>query len=522
MRWWTELQHWLIGRRSEFRLLKAAVAAETGRRSAPGTARGLVTARDWLETAPLDAQAHLRFLAELVHRGMADEASRHVEAAARSFAAEGIDFASVRAAWATMRSAPGAPVMVAAMPLAPDTSASAATRHASIAVMPFIELNGGVEVHSELGNALTHDIISRLARLRSLFVIARGSVFALASKALGLREIGEQLAVEYVATGFLERHADVTTVTVEAAEAATSRILWTERFEVDAAAHLPVLDSLCDGIVSAIATEIEAAERNRALIKPADSLDAWESYHRGLWHMYNFTVDENARAAAFFRQSVNLDPTFSRSWAGLSFTHWQNAFQRWDDREAQTRQALEAAGRSLLTDSRNPAAHWAMGRALWLTGDAVEAARALEQSVDLSPNFALGHYAVAFVHSQVGDPDAAIASSDHSRMLSPCDPLLFGMFGTRAMALVRLGRHEEAAEWAMKAASRPNAHVHILALAAHCLSLAGRVEEATAHVVRLKRQNVGYDISTFLDTFRFDEDTQSLYHSAARAIGLAS
>lgn len=517
-----ELQHWLTGRRSEFRSLKAALAAEMGRRSAPGTARGLVAARDWLETAPLHAQAHLRFLTELVHRGMADEASRHVEAAAQNFAAEGVDFAPVRAAWASMRNAPTAPVTFAAMPLAPDTESPAATRRVSIAVMPFTELNRGVEVHSELGNALTHDIISRLARLRSLFVIARGSVFALASKALGLREIGKQLAVEYIATGYLERHTEVMVVTVEVAEAATSHIRWTDRFKADAAAHFPVLDSLCDGIVSAIATEIEAAERNRAILKPADSLDAWESYHRGLWHMYNFTIDENARAAEFFRQSVNLDPTFSRSWAGLSFTHWQNAFQRWGDREAQTRHALEAAGRSLLTDSQNPAAHWAMGRALWLTGDAAEAVRALEQSVHLSPNFALGHYAVAFVHSQGGDPDAAIASSDQSRLLSPCDPLLFGMFGTRAMALVRLGRHEEAAEWAMKAASLPNAHVHILAMAAHCLSLAGRLEEARAHVVRLKRQNASYGVSYFLDTFRFDDDTQSLYRCAARAIGLAS
>ena len=90
----------------------------------------------------------------------------------------------------------------------------------------------------------------------------------------------------------------------------------------------------------------------------------------------------------------------------------------------------------------------------------------LEQAIDLSPNFALGHYTLAFVHSQAGDPRAAIASSDHSRHLSPFDPLLFGMLGARAMALVRLGRFEEAADWAVKAAARPNAHAHILAIAA--------------------------------------------------------
>ncbi len=310
-----------------------------------------------------------------------------------------------------------------------------------------------------MGSALTHDVISRLARLRSLFVIAHGSVFSIAAEGLGLREIGERLGVDYVATGYLERRADGTPdgtlVTVEVAEAATARILWTDGFEASATARLPMLDPLCDGIVSSIAAEIEAAERNRTIMKPPDTLDAWESYHRGLWRMYNFTAGENARAAGFFRRSILLDPTFSRSWADLSFTHSQNAFQRWDDREAESRQALEAAGRALLADSQNPAAHWAMGRALWLSGEAAEAARALEQPVHLSPNFARGHYAVAFVHSQAGDPDAAIASSDHSRLLSPCDPLLFGMLGARTMALVRLGRFEEVAEWGMMAPRAP-------------------------------------------------------------------
>lgn len=521
-----DLQHWLAGRRSEFRSLRTTIIAEIGRRSLPGTPEGLVAARDWLENAPHDVSAHQRFLMELLHRQMIEEGNRHIDAAARTFAAENVDFAPLRAAWAAMRgnAAPAFATVVEAGPHGPlpGLAQQAPTRRASVAVMPFTEGRRGQAGRGELGNALTHDIISQLARLRSLFVIARGSVFAIAQEELGLREIGARLAVDYVATGHLERHGDTLSVAVEVAEAATSHILWTDTLEAAAIARMPLLDDVCDGIVSSIAAEIENAERNRAMLKPADSLDAWECYHRGLWHMYNFTAEENARAADFFQQSIRLDPTFSRSWAGLSFTHWQSAFQRWEDRDVETRHALEAAGRSLLGDSQNPAAHWAMGRALWLSGDADEATRALQESIHLSPNFALGHYAMAFVQSQSGDPEMAIAASDHSRLLSPCDPLLFGMLGSRALALVRLGRYEEASDWSLKAAARPNAHVHILAIAAHCLALAGRLEDARAHAARIRHQSPGYDVEHFLDTFRFDGDAQAAYRSAARMIGLAS
>ena len=156
-----------------------------------------------------------------------------------------------------------------------------------------------------------------------------------------------------------------------------------------------------------------------------------------------------------------------------------------------------------MVDDRDPAAHWAMGRALWLRGRHDQSVVELEQAIDLSPNFALGHYTLAFVHSQAGDPRAAIASSDHSRHLSPFDPLLFGMLGARAMALVRLGRFEEAADWGVKAAARPNAHAHILAIAAYCLALAGRLDEARAHLAAIRKTLPRYRVDDFLTAMQF-------------------
>jgi hypothetical protein len=38
-------------------------------------------------------------------------------------------------------------------------------------------------------------------------------------------------------------------------------------------------------------------ERNRAILRPPNSLDAWEAHHRGLWHMYRFSEPDNERAS---------------------------------------------------------------------------------------------------------------------------------------------------------------------------------------------------------------------------------
>ncbi|MBZ9909747.1 transcriptional regulator [Mesorhizobium sp. BR115XR7A] len=470
----------------------------------------------WLELSPFEERAHRALLASLARRGAVGAAEQHLAAAEQLFGSEELDFAPLRAAWQAIRERRPAGLSMVSQPVAgPTVAETTEPSHASLAVMPFAgEARGGP------ADGFTHDIITRLAKLRDFFVIARGSVFALAEEAIAPEEAGRRLNVDYVATGAVRNPAGRLVVNIELIEVRTARIVWAETFERRSDDLFTVLDEIGDSIVSSISSEIETVERNRALLKAPNSLNAWEAYHRGLWHMYRFTQAENETARHFFASALRLDPTFARAYAGLSFTHWQNAFQRWGDRDRESALAFESAGQSLLVDDHNPAAHWAMGRALWLRGEQDGSLGELEQAVKLSPNFALGHYALSFVHSQSGDPRAAIGSSDHSRHLSPFDPLLFGMLGARAMAHVRLGQFEEAAGWALKAAARPNAHAIILAIAAHCLALAGRLEEARGFAAAIRKALPDYRADDFIATFRFEPDAEALFRQGARRIGL--
>jgi len=100
-------------------------------------------------------------------------------------------------------------------------------------------------------------------------------------------------------------------------------------------------------IVAGLDAEVHVIERNGALLMPPASLDAWQAYHRGRAHMYRFTSDSNREAQQFFTRAIALDPTFSRSYAGLSFTHFQNAFLlQAREREREIALASETAGQA--------------------------------------------------------------------------------------------------------------------------------------------------------------------------------
>ena len=226
-------------------------------------------------------------------------------------------------------------------------------------------------------------------------------------------------------------------------------------------------------------------------------------------------------AGVSYPRGRTLDPTFSRSYAGLSFTHFQNAFvlqARESEREIAL--AFETAGQGLVADPSDPAAHCAMGRALWLRREHDGAVGELDQSIRLSPNYAWAHYALAMVHCQTGDPRRAIDAADVAAHLSPLDPMLFAIYGARTFALLRLGKIQEAAEFAIRGGQQPNAHVHAHAIAALTLATAGRMDEAHAERRRIGGLRPDYNFGQFKDAFHLLDDLKDIFQSAAKLVQL--
>ncbi|HEX3140739.1 MAG TPA: transcriptional regulator, partial [Rhizobacter sp.] len=515
---------WLTAQRRRFRAAQVAVLERLALALPPASAEAIGSIEAWLRLAPFDGRAHERLFDALAKGGRLREGDEHLAAVARQYEAEGQDWAPLGHAWRAAKQRQAQPAGVALIVPADlqPPPAPAAARRASIAVMPFADRTHAVAMRGGLGDGLAHDIITRLAKLRSLFVIAQGTVFALHERHVGAEDAGRRLDVDYVASGSLRREpGGRASVTVQLTETRSARVLWAEVFAGKLDDTLGWLDEIGDRIVAAVASQIEVAERNRAILKPPNSLDAWEAHHRGLWHMMRFNREDNEQARHFFATAVKLDPSFARPYAGLSFTHFQDAFLGWADRAAAVESAYRIASQGLMADDLDPAGHWALGRAQWLRGQLRESLAELDTSVDLSPNFAHGHYTLAFVHSQSGDPNAAVRESDHSRALSPFDPMLFAMMGARALALMRLGRHDEAADWALKAAARPNAHVHILGITLYCLRLAERHGEAAQIEAAIQRAQPGYGVADFLAAFRYDADGEALIRRAAANVGRA-
>jgi TolB-like protein len=153
------------------------------------------------------------------------EAEEHLSATVRLFQSEGIDAKALQGIW--QRRGPN--LMARYLPLPPSLEPpvnrqqeAAQNRRGSVAVMPFADMSAAA-MPGGLSDALAHDVITRLAKLRNLRVIAQGTVFALRDQRIGPEEAGRILGVDYVVSGSVQWRGNRVVARIDLAETQTSR-----------------------------------------------------------------------------------------------------------------------------------------------------------------------------------------------------------------------------------------------------------------------------------------------------------
>ena len=369
----------------------------------------------------------------------------------------------------------------------------------SIAVLPFALL-GDAGRYAAIADALPHELITELSRLRWLFVTARGSSFRLRAQDADMREIGRVLGVRYCLSGTVDVAGPTLAVTVELADTRDGGIVWAERFAGSIDDVHAIREEIRTRILTALEIRIPLHEANLARLTVTEDLDAWSAYHLGLQHMYRFNRTDNAAATALFQQAVARDPGFARAHAGLSFVHFQTAFLRHtDDVAGEADLARDYALRGLDLDPLDPFVNFTMGRTFWLSGDLEGGLAWLERATTISPNYAQGIYARAWTETLAGRGLQGREHVDLAMRLSPLDPLYYAMLGTRAFTHMVIGEDLAAAQWAERAARAPGAHVLIAMIACATHAITGDDRRATEWAANVRSRN---PVLTRADFFR--------------------
>ena len=361
----------------------------------------------------------------------------------------------------------------------------------SLVVMPFVNV-GADPAQQYFSDGITSDLITDLSRFPSLRVIASHSAFAYKGRAADIPSIARELGVSYIVEGSVQRAGRQLRINVQLVEASTGRHLWTERYSRSLRGLFALQDEIVRSIVATVPSRVEHSERERAMRKPAGSLEAYDHYLRGIEVWFGWTEATNRQAQEHFRKAISLDPGYARAYGALSSTLIQSALAGWADRpEAvfQEARGLAQTGAALgPSDFEN---HQSLGFACLYCRDFDRSLACYQKAVELNPNSAdlLADMAEALAY--IGETAEAVAKISQAKQLNPISPDWYDW--VLGIAAYHDGRYREALAALTRVVNPPNLlRRHLTATYVRL----GRLEEARAIASEILKQQPGYRLAT--------------------------
>jgi len=376
-------------------------------------------------------------------------------------------------------------------PLAPSTQAEPALLlpdKPSIVVLPFTNMSEDPK-QEYFSGGITEDITTGLAKISSLFVIARNSAFTYKGKAVKVQDVSKEMGVQYILEGGVRRTDEQIRVTAQLIDGLTGSHLWAERFDRPLKDIFAVQDEIVQKIVTTLKLQLTLMEQGFLVRKRTENLEAYDFYLRGVesyFRGWSETKKEtNMQARQLFERATELDPTYAEAYVYLGATYWLEWFFRWNFVPQVLDRAVELEQKALTLDEFLPGPHVVLGFIYLWKKQHDQALAEARQALALDPNNAETLTNLGQILAQSGQPQEGIGMVEKAMRLNPRYPPLYLL--QLSLAYRMAGRYEEALAPGEKfLALAPNsapAHFNLAVI----YSELGREEEARAMVADWQR-----------------------------------
>ena len=379
------------------------------------------------------------------------------------------------------------------------------TSKPSLAVLPFVNISGDAQ-QEYLGDGMTEDLITELARLDGLRTIARNSAFTYKGKAVRPEQVSRELGVQYMVEGSVRKANNRIRITAQLVDGTTGYHVWAQSYDRDSNDIFAVQEEIARMITRALEVRLTMAEEKQIGSPYTRSAKAWEYFMRGTQSYRKFTAKDNAEARTLFEQAIAEDPQFARAYANLAATHRQDWILVWtQNRTESENRAYETVEKAVDLARREPEPKPSLPFALeqqgyveLYKGHHEAAIKAATEALSRSPNYADGYGLAAHVLIYQGKPEEALRRTQEAIDRDPKYPFFYDYhrghaqyvwgYQTSAQNPAVARQHFEEAEKHLREVIKKNgnfrpARGYLVAV----LSELGRQQEAVSEMATLKK-----------------------------------
>jgi adenylate cyclase len=318
----------------------------------------------------------------------------------------------------------------------------------SIVALPFANLSSD-PAQDYLGDALTGQLTTALARNTGAFVIARNTAFTYKGKPVDAKAIGKDLGVRYVLEGSVLPTGNQVRVNAQLIDADSGAHVWADQFDTPRVDLLQTQDEIVTRLARALDLQFRQVEAARLKRTPPANPDAEDLMLQCASAVIKGGVHGKEAEAGFplCEKALALDPNNVGALALLTIKYRLGIGLP----ERDLQRADELVSQALALDPNSAFAHQEKAWVLLDQGRADQAMSEAERALSLNPTMADAYANMGWASMTLGHFEKGLQFFDKAIRLSPHDPILYDLYGGKASAYNELKQYDEAIEWARRA-----------------------------------------------------------------------
>jgi tetratricopeptide (TPR) repeat protein len=318
------------------------------------------------------------------------------------------------------------------------------------------------------------------------------------------RRIGQELGVQYLLEGSVQRGGDRLRINVQLADALTGDQLWAERYDRTMQDIFDMQDDITRRIVEELDVELVSGEQARLWRRSTESVEAYERFMRAQMHFFRFTREDNVFAREYAESALAADPEFIPALVRLGATYEVAAKFGWTDDPSGSLEQFEILiEKALALDSSDPDALSMMGVVKLSKFQHDEALVYMNNTVELSPNGA----EINFLHGMAlmfyGSTQDAVRAIEKAIRLSPVHPAPYDAY--MSLAYLTMGNYDEAISASRKAIDQSPGYVRPRVVLAASYGAAGEEESATEEMAAVMNAYPDFSSAALARMFPFKD-----------------
>jgi len=297
----------------------------------------------------------------------------------------------------------------------------------SIAVLPFINDSPDQE-NTYFINGVMEEILGNLQKIKALRVISRMSVERYRDRKKSVREIAEELSVNYIVEGSAQKYGSAFRLRAQLIKAEHESHLWGESFQqkiTDVEDIFDIQTKIAESVVGALKAVIAPEEKKLIEMIPTADLAAYDAYLKGKFSIYQASKEDVDTALRYFEQAKERDPHFAFAYAGISMVWMFRQQLFWASPDEAGPRMMEAVGKALELDSTLADVHFAVaGVNMCGMRDLEGAESAIHKALEINPNHAEAHAIYSHLLNMLGRPQEALEHIELALKLDPHNPTI--------------------------------------------------------------------------------------------------